>query len=133
MNVNDDELQSRLDAGDPLGKDGLDARAYREVFRALKKDPGYTLPPYFAERLADRVVTKSEEGLSTDYFWLGAGIFFLAMTFLATILFTGFTINLGFLNGMSQYTGLVVFALAFIVFLNWLDKRLVKDRRVQHD
>jgi hypothetical protein len=128
MKIDDEELQIRIERGELLPDDGPDAKAYHEVFCSLKKEPGYRVPANFAETVANRL-TQTSGDLSKDYFWFGAGIFFLLMTFLATVLFTGFTIDLGFLNGMSQYSGLFVFAFAFIVFLNWLDKKLIKNRQ----
>jgi hypothetical protein len=127
MKIDDKELQMRIERGELLPDDGPDAKAYHEVFRSLKKEPEYRLPANFAETVANRL-TQSQADLSKDYFWFGAGIFFLLMTCLATVLFTGFTFDLGFLNSMSQYSGLFGFAFAFIVFLNWLDKKFIKNR-----
>lgn len=131
MNQYEEELQKSIEEGQTPDGEGLDVRAYREVFRALKKDPGYELPAGFANRVVGLVMEKRKSVLSKDYFWFGAGIFFMTISFLAAIFFTGFRLDLGFLNVMADYKGLVIFAIFFIVFLNWLDKRLVKDRQAQ--
>lgn len=131
MNQYEEELQKSIEEGQTPDGEGLDVRAYQEIFHALKKDPGYGLPSNFADRVIDLVMEKRESGFSTDLFWFGAGIFFMTISFLAAIFFTGFRLDLGFLNVMADYKGLVIFAIFFIVFLNWLDKRLVKDRQAQ--
>src|SRR3989337_1829551 len=106
MNQYEEELQKRMEAGQTSKDEGLDAMAYQEVFRALKNDPGYGLPANFADRVIDRVMAKRKSGFSKDYLWFAAGIFFLAISFLATILYTGFRLDFGFLSVMADYKGL---------------------------
>jgi len=131
MNPYEEELQAKIERGEtPAGKE-MDVKAYQKVFHALKKDPGYKLSGDFATRIAMQIQARQEGKLSNDYFWFGAGLFFLALAFLATVLFTGFRFDFGFLNVMSDYKGLALFGIAFIVLLNWLDKRLIKTRKIQ--
>src|SRR5688500_15140580 len=125
MNVNDEELQNELVNGRTPEADSMDIRAYKKVFRALEKSPGFALQPGFAEKTVARLVAQQQAKPSRDYFWFGAGIFFLIASAIATVLFTGFTLNFGFLNVMADYKGLAIFGILFVVFLNWLDKRLV--------
>jgi len=132
MNLFEEELQRRLENGQNPKDDGLDAKAYQEVFRILGKDPGYELSARFAETVVGKVLNKPQTRLANDYFWFGAGIFFLAVAFLGTVMFTGFRLDFGFLNVMADYWGLAVFGMVFIGFLNWLDKKLLKSRQVQH-
>lgn len=132
MSSYEEKLQEKIARGEmPPGED-LDVKAYQKVFRALKKDPGYELPGDFASRIALQVQSRQQARLSKDYFWFGAGIFFLAIAFLATVLFTGFKLDFGFLNVMADYKGLAIFGIAFILFLHWLDKRLIKEKQIQH-
>jgi hypothetical protein len=132
MNRLEEEMQEKLEQGKTPAGDGLDVKAYQAVFQALKKDPDYSLRPDFAERVAARVMRSQKGGFSKDYLWFGAGIFFLIIALIGTILYTGFRFDLGFLKVMSDYKGLAVFGIAFIVFLNWLDKKLVKEKQFQH-
>lgn len=132
MNPYEEEIQDKLERGQTPGGDGLDIKAYQAVFRALKKDPGYALPPDFAGRVAARVAQKQERGYSKDYFWFGAGIFFLVICFIATVVYTGFRFDFGFLKMMSDYKGLALFGVTFIALLNWLDRKLVREKQFQH-
>ena len=131
MNSYEEELQKNLEKSESSDADGLDVKAYQEVFRALKKDPGYELSSSFAQTVIARMISEQQSKSSKDYFWFGAGIFFLAVAFLGTILFIGFRFDFGFLNGMSDYAGLAVFGIAFIAILNWLDNRLIKEKHMQ--
>jgi hypothetical protein len=132
MSPSEEELQAKIERGEiPAGKE-IDVKAYQSIFRALKKDPGYDLGADFASRVALKIQRRQQSQLSKDYFWFGAGLFFLAIAFLATVLFTGFRLDFGFLNVMSDYKGLAIFGIAFIIFLNWLDKRLIKEKHLQH-
>lgn len=130
MNPYEEELQKRIEEGQMPKGDESDVRAYGEIFRVLKKEPGFELPSNFADRVVGRVMEKRTRDLSKEYFWFGAGIVFLAVSFLATVYFTGFSPDLGFLKSMADYKGLVIFGALFIVLLNWLDKRLVRGRTV---
>lgn len=125
MNVNDEELQDDLVNGRTPYADPMDIKAYKKVFRVLEKSPGFELRPGFAEKTVARLVAQQQANPSRDYFWFGAGMFFLIASAIATVLFTGFTLNFGFLNVMSDYKGLAIFGVLFIGLLNWLDKRLV--------
>ena len=125
MKANDEALQNEFVNGRTPNADPMEIKAYQQVFRALEKKRTFELRPGFAERTAARLVAQQEASRSRDYFWFGAGIFFLIVAAIGTVLFTGFTLNFGFLNVMADYKGLAIFGILFIVFLNWLDKRLV--------
>ncbi|MGC1241148.1 MAG: hypothetical protein WA874_06160 [Chryseosolibacter sp.] len=128
MNPYEEELQKAVENG-RLAESSEDGKAYQAVFRALKKEPAYRLPAGFAERIVSTVAARKADGTSKDYFWFGAGLFVLTIAFVGTILYTGFRLDFGFLKGMSNYKGLAVFGIAFIIFLNFLDKKLVKEKQ----
>lgn len=130
MKSYEEEFQKDVEAGRIAPSEGIDAKAYHTVFRALEKEPDYALPPEFAARVAARVAAQKAKGTSTDYFWFGAGLFVLTVAFIGTILYTGFRLDFGFLKGMSDYKGLAVFGIAFIIFLNFLDKKLVREKQL---
>lgn len=125
MKVNDEQLQDDLVNGRPPDADPMDIKTYKRVFRALEKNPGFELRPGFAEKTVARLVAQQQANGSRDYFWFGAGVFFLIASAIATVLLTGFTLNFGFLNVMADYKGLAIFGILFIGLLNWLDKRLI--------
>lgn len=133
MNPYEDELQENVEKGQTPNGDSLDSKAYQAVFRALKKDPDFQLPSTFAETVAARVLARQNEKVSKDYLWFAAGILFLILSFAGTLVYTGFRLDLkldfGFLAVMSDYKGLAVFGIAFIFLLNWLDKKLVKEKQ----
>ena len=130
MNDFEEELQKNIEKGRiPLGDD-LDVRAYQEVFRALNKDPGYQLSSGFAEKVIWKVNEKQNRSLSRDYLWFFSGLLFFLLASAITLMFTNFRLDFGFLNVMSDYKGLAFFGVTFILFLNWLDKRLVRPRLI---
>lgn len=126
MNSHEEELQKKVERGEASDVDGLDVKAYQQVFHALGKDPEYPLPPGFAHRVVANVLRKQESRYSKDYFWFGAGIFFLLVVFAGTVVFVGFRLDLGFLSVMSDYKGLAIFGVSFITLLHLLDRRLVR-------
>jgi hypothetical protein len=132
MSNDEERIQKDIESGQTPGGDGLDVKAYQEVFRALAKEPLYQVSPNFAENVVARVVSKQQAKQSRDYLWFGAGIFFLVVTAIATLMMVGFTPNFGFLTSMSDYKGLALFGIVFIALLNWLDKRLIRGKPIQY-
>ena len=132
MNPYEEELQKKIARGEVPGDEGMDVKAYQRVFRALEKDPGYKLSPDFARRVASRVIASERKKSFNDYVWFAAGIIFFLVAFAGTVLYTGFRLDFGFLNVMSEYKELAAFGISFIFLLNWLDKKLVKEKQVHH-
>jgi hypothetical protein len=126
MTSYDEDLQQEFENGGRPRSEGLDARAYEEVFRALGKDPGYQVSSTFAEKVVSRVIARQQAKESKDYFWFAAGLVFLLLSAVATIMLTGFRLDFGFLSVMSDYKGLAGFGILFVLLLHWLDKRVVR-------
>lgn len=133
MSAKDEEWQEAAEQGRRIDPDNIDEKAYSEVFRVLKMDPGYTPRAGFAERVAASVVARKAARNYRDYLWFGAGILVLLAASIGTVLYSGlslnlkgFSIDLGFLSGMAHYKGLAIFGVIFVALLNWLDKRLVR-------
>lgn len=82
----------------------------------------------FADNVVRRVAHQQEKVLAKDYLWFLAGIIFVLLSAAVTLVITGFRFDLGFLEGMSNYKGLGIFAILFIIFINWLDRRLVQRK-----
>ena len=132
MNAYEEELQKNIEKGEWQENDDLNARSYHAVFRVLRTDPGYELPPGFESKVIARFEERKQRDQSRDYFWFVAGLTFILASSIGTIIYVGYRPDFGFLAGMSEYKGLMGFAIAFIIFLNWLDKRLVREKLMQH-
>ena len=124
MSAKDEEWQEAAEQGRRIDPDNIDEKAYSEVFRVLKRDPGYTPRAGFAERVAASVVARKAARNYRDYLWFGAGILVLLAASIGTVLYSGLSLN--FLSGMADYKGLAIFGVIFVALLNWLDKRLVR-------
>ena len=132
MKSYEEELQNKIESGASGEDNGLDARAYREVFRALEKEPGYKLPSTFAEKVVAKVAARQKTEQSRDYFWFFSGVLVLLIAAAATIAVTGFKLDFGFLTSMADYKGLAIFGVVFVAVLNWLDRRLVREKLMHH-
>jgi uncharacterized integral membrane protein len=128
MNEADKKLQEKIEAGfsDPVSD--IDAKLYQQIFSALEKEPEYTLPTSFVDRVVHKIQHEQARSAKREYFWLCVGIILLIVAMVFAIAFTGFKISAGFLSGISAYKGLFVFGAAFIVFLNWLDKKFIRAK-----
>lgn len=132
MNAYEEELQKKLEDGQRQDHEDLDVKAYHEVFRALRKDPGYKLSPEFASKVVAKVAARHKLEQSREYLWFLAGVMLIVITAVVTIILMGFRPDFGLFEEMGQYKGLAAFAVVFVIFLNWLDKRLVRKRLTHH-
>ena len=124
MNSNDEDLQKNIESGIRSNADELDVRSYQEVFARLRKRPEVNLSADFADRVITRIEAKAKRGASRDFFWLAFGISLLIVALVVATLLSGFKPTLGFLQGMSAYAGVFAFGIAFILFLNRLEKKI---------
>jgi hypothetical protein len=122
----DEELQKKFDDGDsPV--EGVDGQAYQKVFDALKREPDYSLPVYFADRLVNLIESKeNSKEISRDNLWLGLGLFSLLIALVVAFALTGFKLSVGVFQFFAGYPGLIAFAIAFIGILNWVDKKILR-------
>ena len=102
-----------------------------DVFQALRKELDYELPADFAAKVVSRILVREEKRWSSEYIWFTVGILCLVAAFIWTVALIGFRLDFGFLNGMAAYKGLAIFGIVFIVGLNWLDRRLLREGRSQ--
>lgn len=128
MKTYEEELQKNVEAGHT--SDDLDAKAYQQVFSALKQEPDFKLPPVFADKIVSRIQLQQSKSLRKEYFWLGFGIFLTVITFIVAIMMTNFQFDFGFLNGLSNFKGVLIFGACFILALHLLDKRLIRGKPV---
>jgi hypothetical protein len=120
------ELQNDIEKG-LAGDHTLDTKAYSLVFSALKKEPDYHVALPFADRIILFLEKKEEK---RDYWWMGVGIFLSVIALIVTLAITQTQWTAGVFTFLSGYSGLVVFGIAFILLLHWVDKRVIKKHLV---
>ena len=126
MNNEDKDLQNQFDRGD-FSNEGIDAQAYQKVFDALKQEPEYTLPVYFADRLITLIESKEKaKEISHDNFWLGLGLFSFVVALIVALVLIDFKLSFGAFQFFAGYRGLIFFGIAFIALLNWVDKKIIR-------
>ncbi len=119
----EEELQNQIENG--LVNESDDARAYQRVFDALKKEPDFHVSLPFADRILTLIEKKEEK---RDYWWMAAGIFLIIVTLIVTLVLTKIHWSIGVFTFVSGYPGLVVFGVAFILLLQWVDKKVIKKQ-----
>ena len=131
MNRYEEELQRDIEAGLHTTADDADVKAYREVFRALGTPPQTSLSHHFADKIVARIEQKRKQESEKDLFWLGAGIGVMVLALVATMLYTGFKFDLGFLKEMPAYTGLLIFGIGFVALLTILEKKVLLKKEIK--
>jgi hypothetical protein len=126
MKQSDEDLNEQFDRGDFSG-DGIDAQASQKIFDALKREPEYTLPVYFADRLLTLIESKEKaKEVSRDNLWLGLGLFSFVIALIVAFVVTDFKASVGTFQFFAGYQGLIFFGIFFILVLHWLDKKILR-------
>ncbi len=126
MKTLDEGLQKQFESG-IIPNDGIESHAYQKVFDALKREPEYSLPLNFADRMMALVESKEKaKEVSRDNLWLGLGISSFLIALIVAFVLTGFKFSFGAFQFFSGYYGLVIFGIGFILLLNWVDKKVVR-------
>ncbi|MBN8576044.1 MAG: hypothetical protein J0L66_03840 [Cytophagales bacterium] len=120
--MTDEELQKQVESGKHSQQE--DSEAYRHVFKALKKEPAFYVSLPFADRVLARIARREEQ---RDLRWLALGIFLSVIALVVTLALTK-TWTIGVFSFISGYPGLIVFGIAFIVLLQWVDRKLIRKR-----
>jgi hypothetical protein len=122
--MSEDELiQKQIEEG--TTPDGMDADAYRMVFHALKKEPDVNLPNDFAMRVAS-IAFAPKKSFDWDKFFLFAGLFALVIALVYAIVVTDFKFSAGAFQFVNEYPYLMVFAVAIIGVLQWIDRKILR-------
>lgn len=124
--MKDEQMQNAIEGG-ASSDENLDANAYRHVFRALQKEPAMMLPGSFADKVMLKVEAKKSSSVR-EFVWLGIGIFISIIVLIIALSIAGTKLNLGFLNAMSDYKGLLIFAIISMCAFNFFEKRLLRTR-----
>jgi hypothetical protein len=125
--MNEEELQHSVERG-TINND-IDSKAYEVVFDALKKEPNYTLSTKFADRVVEIAAENRSGSASTEFIWLGVGIFLLIIAMVVVLTKITMPSDFGFLSAMGSYSGLFVFGILFIGVLNFIDRKFIQHRR----
>src|SRR5579872_6741780 len=126
MNRKDEDLQKKFDDGN-RPEDGIDAQAFQKVFDALKHEPEFTLPVYFADRLVTLIEAKEDsKEITRDNLWLGLGLLSFVIALIVASVLTGFKLSVGAFQFFAGYPGLIIFGIVFIALLNWVDKKIIR-------
>jgi hypothetical protein len=124
---NEEELQRSVEQGNV--NNDIDSKAYEVVFDALKQEPNYTLKSGFADRVMELAARQSSGSASTEFIWLGVGVFLLIVAMIVVMTKITMPTDFGFLSAMSSYAGLFVFGILFIALLHFIDRRFIQQRR----
>lgn len=119
--MKDQELQELIEKG--TAPENRDARSYQTVFSALRREPDFVLPANFADRVVASIQARYS---SRDMAWFIGGVFLVLVALVVAILLTGFTLSLGVFTFLSGYPGLVAFGAAFILALQWVDRKWIR-------
>lgn len=129
MNLEEKELQMKIEAGKTSPEMDLDEKAYQLVFNALKKQPQFSLSDNFSDRLIATIRQRQEvKESSGDWILLTVGVVFLTVALVVAITFTGFKLSFGFLSDMADYSGLFICGVVVIATYNWIDKKVISPK-----
>ena len=122
--MSEDELiQRQIENGN--APDGIDAEAYRLVFSALKTDLKVKLSNDFAKRVSSLAFTP-KRSFDWDKFFLVSGLFALIVALGYAVVATEFIFSMGSFQFLSNYSYFVIFAIAVVALLQWVDKKIIK-------
>jgi hypothetical protein len=126
MNKREEELQNKILSG--LTDDSSDGVAYKKVFNALSTEPDFHLPINFADDALKQIESKEQKSTAREMYWLAAGIFVLMAAAVIGAILSGFKPSFGGFKFWASYPGLLVFGFVFILFIQWLDRKMVRPK-----
>ncbi len=124
MTSHEESLQKQFEEGNPLSTNA-DTRAYQKVFEALKQEPEFELPIHFEDNILQKIEANEKHAERRETYWLVAGVAVLIVASIIGAVLVGFKPSFGAFGFLSRYMGLFIFALAFILLLQWVDRKIV--------
>ncbi len=124
----EEELQNQIEQG-LRTHDSDDALAYQRVFNSVKKEPDFHVSLPFADRIVALIEKKEER---KDFGWIAAGIFLTVIALIVALAMTKVNWSTGAFTFISEYYGLFLFGIVFILLLQWIDKKLVRKQLNLH-
>jgi hypothetical protein len=122
---NKEEHLQQLAENNQFDLSDKDSRAYRRVFDVLRKEPEFQLSSNFSKLVLQHM--EAGDGRHT-YYWFAAAIAGFVITAGVAIGLTGFKPDFGFLKHASRFTGLFSFGAAFILVLQWIDRKIIQRK-----
>ena len=127
MKNSDEIIQKQIEEGKV--PEGLEGESYKIVFNALKKNPEFKLSSNFAHRVAAMVPAQAK-AFNWDKFFLISGCISFLIAVIYAIVSIHAKFSVGVFSFISGYPGLIVFAILFVILLNWIDKKWISKSRV---
>lgn len=123
--MSDEELQHHIEAGDQLNN-SVEAEAYRKVFSSLQREPEFELSSSFEDLIIQRIAAQYVKESQRDGWWFIGGIVLFLIGFIVAIVLIDFKPTVGVYTFLTGFSGLVIFGIAFIVFLNFVDRKFIR-------
>ena len=103
-----------------------------KIEEALRKEPSFRLSENFGYNVLQAIKAKEKRSQRTIYFWMIIGILFMCTSgaVIVTIFFPNLLSSFSAENQVNNLIPLAVVVGVLVVFIQYLDKKLVKDRLV---
>ena len=133
MNDQDEKLQHLAEKG-ILDTTSQDSIAYHHVLKAIREEPTYELPSNFSEKVILRIRQIQESrSMKKDLLWLCIGLSSFVVAAIVSIAITDFKFNSGVFTFFNKYGGLVLFGIAFVIILQWIDHKMVQVKNNKNE
>jgi len=96
------------------------------IDRALQREPDFMVSPGFADRVLMQLEARRERADAREWIWLGLGLGGFVIAAIVGIVMSGFKPSLGVLTFISTHGPLVIFGVAFVLALQWVDRKFVR-------
>lgn len=127
MNSEKEKLRELLNEDKSTSINQLDVEAVSRMLSVLEKeDRSVHLSGNFSAGIIQKIVQKQKRENRFSWFGYLAGVLGIIVSLIISLLVVDFKIDLGFLKGISSYSGLFLFGIAFILVLNFIEKRIIR-------
>lgn len=124
--MKDEELQRQIEQGEKT-LTSPDAEAYRKVFSSLQREPEFSLHSSFEDLVIQRIAAKHIKESSRDGWWFAGGIFLFIIGLIVAVVLIDFRPDVGVYSFLKGYPGLIIFAFLFILALNYVDRKFIRN------
>lgn len=107
-------------------QDNNPSRSERLIDKALQREPVFRVSSGFADQVLMQLEARRKQADNREWWWLGLGLGGFVIAAIVGIVLSGFKPNLGVLTFLSTHGPLVIFGVAFVIALQWVDRRFVR-------